>query len=281
MSRPKPPRITTSRDSRHERENSLHLRTPHSRTSASFHMEEGSVHYGYGDSLHAQDHHNLQSEPLLASSTSPSFHDAYTNDTYYQDNLEKIRNAEVDRRMGGRRKPRRWTSILARLPLFFGIGLAFVLLGLIVLSIMKPDALKSMIGQNSTSDNSWVLSSEDGPQEDVVDAQLPDVVTLSSPDTQNTPTSIIDYSAYSSFPLQPAQYVHECWKLNGGLQPPKQYWSSDDANDAPHKDVTGVCKSSITYMLDGKVGLMADLALLAQVAGLAREVSSVFLSSLL
>jgi hypothetical protein len=34
----------------------------------------------------------------------------------------------------------------------------------------------------------------------------------------------------------------------------------------------GVCTSTITYMLDGKVGLLADLMLMAQVAAMAREV---------
>lgn len=35
---------------------------------------------------------------------------------------------------------------------------------------------------------------------------------------------------------------------------------------------TAVCSATITYMLDGSVGLLADLALMAQVAALAREV---------
>lgn len=42
----------------------------------------------------------------------------------------------------------------------------------------------------------------------------------------------------------------------------------------PNKPGKGdkICASTMTYMLDGKVGLMADLALMAQVAALAREV---------
>lgn len=62
------------------------------------------------------------------------------------------------------------------------------------------------------------------------------------------------------------------------------YWHTPDSGsvdvehvDDKQTDRTGVdgvvktCSSTITYMLDGMVGLAADLALLAQVAGLARE----------
>lgn len=52
----------------------------------------------------------------------------------------------------------------------------------------------------------------------------------------------------------------------------------DDMTDyrLPEAEKTKVCSKTITYQLDGTVGLAADLALMAQVAGLAREVGSVF-----
>jgi len=53
----------------------------------------------------------------------------------------------------------------------------------------------------------------------------------------------------------------------------------DKKNDykLPEGEPTTVCKSTITYMLDGKVGLVADLALMAQTAALARERNRTFL----
>ena len=44
-------------------------------------------------------------------------------------------------------------------------------------------------------------------------------------------------------------------------------------SDVEHKEAKDVCTSTITYMMDGDVGLFADLALLAQAAALARDVS--------
>jgi hypothetical protein len=58
-----------------------------------------------------------------------------------------------------------------------------------------------------------------------------------------------------------------------------EYWATmkgSETLDVPHEhDIGegGVCSSTITYMLDGTVGLFYDLALIAQTAALAREVS--------
>ena len=63
-----------------------------------------------------------------------------------------------------------------------------------------------------------------------------------------------------------------------------EYWQSlhgemdvehhDDNTDyhLPEGERTKVCSKTITYMLDGHVGLAADLALMAQAAAMAREV---------
>ena len=52
------------------------------------------------------------------------------------------------------------------------------------------------------------------------------------------------------------------------------YWT-DLMMDVPHPSGSDpdVCKSTVTYMLGSDVGLMGDLALLAQVAALADSVS--------
>ncbi|KZT43870.1 hypothetical protein SISSUDRAFT_977592 [Sistotremastrum suecicum HHB10207 ss-3] len=76
------------------------------------------------------------------------------------------------------------------------------------------------------------------------------------------------------FPLEPLQYAAECWKMHQKPAPHPPYWEAgehgvmDVAHDTSNPNV---CSSTITYQLDGYVGLFADLALIAQVAALARE----------
>jgi hypothetical protein len=82
----------------------------------------------------------------------------------------------------------------------------------------------------------------------------------------------ISYENYTEFPLTPAQYRAECWKLNSGMMMNYGYWA-DAKTDVPTGRDPGVCSGTITYMLGGGVGLLADLGLMAQVAGMAREVS--------
>ena len=83
--------------------------------------------------------------------------------------------------------------------------------------------------------------------------------------------TLISYGNYTHFPLTPKQYRAECRKM-GGMKH-MAYWT-DMKMDVPHHPTPGVCKSTITYMLGSEVGLMGDLALLAQVAALADLVSS-------
>jgi hypothetical protein len=79
------------------------------------------------------------------------------------------------------------------------------------------------------------------------------------------------------------EYKAECHKLMGEVMGPMKFWSGQE--DVIHHDEiepenhpaaedlpTRICSKTITYMLDGHVGLLADLALMAQVAGLARMV---------
>lgn len=86
---------------------------------------------------------------------------------------------------------------------------------------------------------------------------------------------IISYENYTSFPLSTHDYLVECYKMHpGGFMPPTKFWEPNVAGvmDVVHSDDKDVCSSTITYMLDGRMGLLADLALIAQAAGLAREV---------
>jgi hypothetical protein len=93
-------------------------------------------------------------------------------------------------------------------------------------------------------------------------------------------------------PAHPSEYVAQCRKLNNGFMSHGDYWGEpspdmkmgsildveddddtvDDKYMLPEGGRTAVCSKTITYLLDGEVGLLADLALIAQVAALAREV---------
>ena len=86
--------------------------------------------------------------------------------------------------------------------------------------------------------------------------------------------TLISYENYTEFPLTPKQYRAECRKMHQGGMRHMAYWT-DLMVDVPHPSTSdsGVCKSTITYMLGSEVGLMGDLALLAQVAALADSVS--------
>lgn len=89
--------------------------------------------------------------------------------------------------------------------------------------------------------------------------------------SENSNLTLISYENYTEFPLTPWQYRAECRKATEGMKD-MAYWT-DMMMDVPHRSAPGVCRSSVTYMLGSEVGLMADLALLAQVAALADSVS--------
>ncbi|KAF8492667.1 hypothetical protein JB92DRAFT_3002176, partial [Gautieria morchelliformis] len=191
-----------------------------------------------------------QSHPLLHSSTSESF---------------PMGNGR--RRSGSRKKGRIWRMIRERmlqdrLPigLIVGSAVAFLLLFLIVLSIRRPDTLLDYMGVNATA------------------------IAFESLDEESkarfNSSTVIDYAAsgYTSYPLTTEQYLDECWKVTNDprMRVYTSYWSASPGAelDVLHKKSTpsqSTCTSTITYLLDGSVGLMADLAILAQVAIFARE----------
>jgi len=88
---------------------------------------------------------------------------------------------------------------------------------------------------------------------------------------------VISYENYTEFPLTAKQYRAECRKIHEGGMRHMAYWT-DMMVDVLHPPFApgsdeGVCTRTVTYMLGSEVGLMGDLALLAQVAALADSVS--------
>jgi hypothetical protein len=149
---------------------------------------------------------------------------------------------------------------------------ACVLFALILLSFNQPDLLQRYILKNSTTTDPNVIK-----------------------EIQHAIHGWIDYMNYTKFPLDPLEYEEECWKVSqahGTMMHHTRYWDTiwthgllpqwgtDGKIERHPLDVwhpkapgeNGVCSSTITYMLDGEVGLFYDLALLAQTAAFAREV---------
>lgn len=112
---------------------------------------------------------------------------------------------------------------------------------------------------------------DDDPLADILDAPLP-------------ADRLISYANYTHFPLSGSQYRHECENLGRTVMRHNDYWAAPLTGplDAPHPQQVqqpgkpSVCLRSVTYLLDGHVGLATDLALMAQVAQLARERRSAF-----
>jgi hypothetical protein len=233
-------------------------RTPHSRAGRAeeafteFELEQ----YDDGDYRGHHDALQQQSEPLLASSTDDSF-----PPSGYRAKGDDGPN--IQRTSRGPRNVIRW--LIANWGLVFGSALALVLLLAAVLSYKRHDALLSAVGVAETSPSPIPTQKQD-------DA-LP-----------SHPENIISYENYTRFPLDPLEYKAECHNLMGEVMGPGEFWSGD-ADVVHHDNVdpgpypapeglpTRFCSKTITYMLDGHVGLLADLALMAQVAGLAREVN--------
>ena len=91
-------------------------------------------------------------------------------------------------------------------------------------------------------------------------------------EAEHSDIALISYENYTEFPLTPKQYREECRKVHDGMRH-MAYWT-DMKMDVPHpsNSGSGFCKSTVTYMLGSEVGLMGELALLAQIAALADSV---------
>jgi hypothetical protein len=230
-------------------------RTPHSRAGRAEEAFTELEMDQFGDSDSREYTLQQQSEPLLASSSSanfpPSGYRARGDDD--RDTVTKGPNY---------RNISRW--LVANSGLILGSGFAVVLFLLIILSYKRPDVLLSAIGAENTASPIATAPKQD-------DAHSSDI------------EHIISYENYTHFPLDPMEYLAECHKLMGEVIGPTKYWSGQ--KDVIHHEVnpgkypvaeglpTQICSKTITYMLDGHVGLLADLALMAQAAGLAREVT--------
>lgn len=252
MPPPPPPLSNVPTASARLQHDPLTPRTPHSRSGRA---EEAFTEieleqYGDGD---YREYVQQQQEPLLASSSSAGF-----PSSGYRAKGDDDR--DVQKRSRGPLVVIQ--QLVSRCGLIFGSALALVLFVTTVVSYKHPDYLLSASGiapspiPTPNQDDNTLLHTE----------------------------NIISYENYTHFPLDPLEYKYECHKLMGEFMPPMKFWSGE--KDVVHHDKvdpgkypapeglpTQTCNKTITYMLDGHVGLLADLALMAQAAGLAREVT--------
>ncbi|KAK0234255.1 hypothetical protein IW262DRAFT_141845 [Armillaria fumosa] len=153
----------------------------------------------------------------------------------------------------------RAAATVSKLPLAFLSVIAGFLFFLTVIAYWRPGTLE------------WYLG---------VPVPFFKQVPASSGNHNNLNSSlIISYENYTSFPLSTHDYLVECYKMHpGGIMAPTRFWepNAEGVMDVVHGDDKDVCSSTITYMLDGRTGLLADLALIAQAAGLARERNRTF-----
>ena len=184
----------------------------------------------------------LQTAPLLQSARSPTFppdaHAGFPSGNEYP-------KARRRSRFGALETARQWAvNAFERAPLAIGTVVALLLFGLWVLSIKQPEVLQQVIGTS----NSTNLASIHG----------------------------IDYSNYTTFPLSSLQYEVQCWKVQSKMHGHGKFWDAMPGMDldVPHTNAEGgnVCSSTITYLLDGSTGLVFHLAIIAQLAAMAREV---------
>ncbi|KAK7695085.1 hypothetical protein QCA50_002275 [Cerrena zonata] len=248
---------------------SLTPRTPHSRSGRA---EEGLTEVELDEIQEDErrdylSYRQQQAEPLLASSTDSAFgssgyrsrgDDPSKKDVWIQ-NLPAVKD------------------VLKNFPLLLGCLVAVLLFGLVLLSFKRPETLDEYVGISKT---------KPAEQDAVVPASpIPSVVTTTPP-----PELLISYENYTKFPLMSTEYLHECDKLMSGfVHHGGTYWgaSSHEVKDVVHHDQlpnynipehgpVRTCTKTITYQLDGHVGLLADLSLMAQVAGMAREQNRTF-----
>ncbi len=245
-------------------------RTPHSRSGRA---EEAVTETELDDDAESYaTYRQQQSEPLLASSASSSFPPSgYRSRGDDHEGTGKPSISQWRKQFSGK-------AILYNTPLIVGTVLAGLILVLIIFSYKQPQAIEALIGEDAK------LNAQTTEDQHV--ASPAPVPTPSYVDTYPKPGHLISYENYTAFPLTGAQYRHECNKMMGGkFMHHSGYWIApqhgimdtkhhDDVTDyhLPEGGRTRVCSKTITYQLDGHVGLAADLALMAQVAALAREV---------
>lgn len=226
---------------------SLTPRTPHSRSVRA----EDNLGGFHGEQYEEEDvgTYQQQLEPLLASSASASFPES------------GFRSRAEDHALDtANRKPLKISATAKRITLVLGVVFVLILsISTIVVSTGKDSIIAS-------SGSDALASKHD-------DVKAPSSLPLLP---HNLGPNVISYENYTKFPLLPGQYVVECNKLMHGFMHHGKYWA-EDSKDVQHseQEIYGgskICNGTITYQLGGDVGLLADLGLMAQVAGLAREV---------
>jgi len=297
MTRPRPLKNVNAIPYRNSTDQQLTPRTPHSsggsRTSR---LEQGfsKIQLSQANDADYDDQNALQSAPLLASSSTGRFSVHST----------RSRSGRSNNKGKGKRSKPPGKDILsqavARLPLVFGIFAGSILLILIVLSFTKPDTLHRYVGAKAPP------PSPSSAKENAQNVVKPSADTVRLEKVHTTPAAtrhahirppapthapdkhvefadgamgkVISYKKYTTFPLLPNEYRAQCAELQGGFMSHGAYWDVSPMGpmDVEHDDHSlgheSVCSSTITYMLDGTVGLLADLALMAQAATLAHEV---------
>ncbi|KAG6865105.1 hypothetical protein C0991_005066 [Blastosporella zonata] len=235
-------------------------RTPHSRSGRA---EEAYTEFELQQLSEITDEwqEQHQSVPLLSSSASDSFPANQTTGYRSRGDDYDSGGSRRDKR-GEKKRKLQMSTFIANLPLVLGSLLAAFLLFLIYVSYNRPEKLHKYLGISPANSTSSTVPPIHDNSPAVVDPHL-----------------LISYANYTTFPLRPSEFLTECGKLNKGYMSHGEYWQPHKMGvmDTPHPYVAGseeVCGSTITYMLDGEVGLLADLALLAQIAALAREVTT-------
>jgi hypothetical protein len=138
---------------------------------------------------------------------------------------------------------------------------------MLVLSLTRPESLHRYLGMKSTH-----LSP--GPSSSSVAspfAQHPGHDTNKDYDSDSSNEFVIP-------PLHPIEYLKSCAKVHEEYMHHGDYWDTNidpDMHNTATTQPAPVCSTTITYVLDGTVGLAADLALMAQAAALAREVNQI------
>ncbi|CAG7853837.1 SubName: Full=Uncharacterized protein {ECO:0000313/EMBL:CCA67733.1} [Serendipita indica DSM 11827] len=220
-----------------------------------------------------------QSYPLLRSATSHTFPPT------------PAPGHPVSRESRAHAMKRKWTwnplewdfkHIAETAPLVLGGIGACILLILILLSVNKPDVLRKYILKTNGTEP---------------------IIPISK-GTSSGGTTGEEHGEMTRV----MEYENSCWKMmnSGEMKHGGPYWGEhhqhsnagqaneqvvqeddndydpflDDSDDSTETDSAvpaGTCSSTITYVLDGNVGLFYDLALLAQAAALARERNRTFI----
>ncbi|CAK5280659.1 unnamed protein product [Mycena citricolor] len=273
-------------------------RTPHSRAGraeesfSGYELEQVDIDDD-DDDVHYGSATQQQNAPLLASSASDSFPpqhgyrsrgDDYDAHAHSPAKKAKFFGLGVD-------------VIMSRLPLALYSSVAAVLLVLVFFSLKEPEKLKEyVVGTTSASADATSVkvdlhqasatATPASAHHHGASAPRPSWVAERPHLVAEPNIELISYANYSTFPLNPLDYRAECIKITPEIQTAHPFWVSKPPRDVLHKDESPdyirpsnempVCRRTMTYQLDGWAGLLTDLALIAQVATLARTHNATF-----